>query len=65
MSLMLFALAFQASALPAATPTVAPVSKPKMICEEVEQMGSPSAAACASHPGLAPSLASAAGVEFA
>ena len=40
MSLLLFALAFQASALPAETPAVAPVAKPKMICEEVEQMGS-------------------------
>lgn len=40
MSLMLFALAFQASALPATTPVVVPAPKPKMICEEVEEMGS-------------------------
>ena len=40
MSLMLFVLAFQASAVPVTAPAVAPVAKPKMICEEVEEMGS-------------------------
>ena len=37
---MLFVLAYQASAVPVTAPAVAPVTKPKMICEEVEEMGS-------------------------
>ena len=47
MSLMLFVLAFQASAVPVTAPAVAPVAvapvkpaKPKLICEVVERMGS-------------------------